>query len=143
MAQIKPLNDIVEKWTRVTPGRAADYEAGVRSPVRDWATAAANAESAYQSGVQQAISRKAYSSGVRKAGTDKWQSKTLSLGVQRWGPGVSAAQDDYQEGFAPYHRVIESTTLPPRGATGSPQNIDRVAAIANALHQAKVRASGG
>lgn len=142
MANIKSLANIVEKWGRVTPGRASDYEAGVRAPVRDWSQAASSAESAWESGVQAAVARKGYAAGVRRAGTEKWQRKTLELGTQRWGPGVRAAQDDFSEGFAPYHRVIESTALPPRGAVGSPQNIDRVAAIATALHQAKVRTGG-
>lgn len=143
MASIKPLASIVEKWTRVTPGRQADFESGVRAPSRDWAASAAAAEQAWEDGTSAAVARKGYQAGVRKAGTEKWSRKTLGPGVQRWGPGVRDAGPDYQSGFETYHRVIESTTLPPRRAVGDPGNLDRVAAIANALHQAKVRAAGG
>ena len=143
MAAIKPLSAIVEKWTRVTPGRASDFEAGVRAPAKDWASQAAAAEGAYSDGVSAAVARKAFSAGVRKAGTEKWSRKTLGPGVQRWGPGVREGGPAYNAGFEPYHRVIEATSLPPRRATGDPGNLERVAAIANALHQAKVRAAGG
>jgi hypothetical protein len=140
MATIKALSDISEKWSSVTPGRSAYFEDGVRNPRKDWAQAAAASESAYSDGVSAAVARKGYSTGVRKAGTDKWSEKTLSKGVERWPSGVRAAGTDYEDGFSPFHRVIESTTLPPRRATGDPSNIERVTAIATALHQAKVKA---
>jgi len=136
MADVKSLGSIAEKFTRVTPGRQSDFEAGVQSPAKDWETGASAAESAYEGGVSEAIGRKAYGKGVRDAGTSKWKSKTLAV-KERWGAGVRISGDDYQSGFAPYHAVIERTQLPPRFPKGDPRNLDRVTAIASALHQAK------
>jgi len=138
MPAIKPATVIGEKWARVTPGRSADYEAGVKAPKKDWATEAKSAESAYEAGITDAIGRKQYGKGIDKAGTGKWKRKATEVGVGRWGPGVRAARSDYEKGFAPYHDVIEATTLPERFPKGDPRNIDRVATIAAALHAKKV-----
>jgi len=143
MANIKPLSQIVEKWVRVTPGRNKDFETGVRTTTKDWATNAAAAEEAWEGGTQAAIARKGYAAGVRKAGTDKWQRKTLGPGLTRWPEGVRGSGPEYQAGFEQFHRVIEQTTLTPRRAVGDPSNLQRVAEISAALHQARVRAGGG
>jgi len=138
MPAIKSSAEIARKWADVTPRRDADYKAGVSAPVRDWATEAAAAEDRYDAGVSEAIARKAFGKGVRDAGSQKWQRGALEKGANRWGPGVRAAQPDYEKGFAPFRDVIETVTLPPRRRTGDPANIERVAAIASALHSRKV-----
>lgn len=138
MAEIKSSGAIAEKWSRVTPQRNADYEAGVRQPGKDWANNTAAAEASYEGGVQNAIQQKRFGKGVKNAGTGKWQAKTLEKGTQRWGPGVSVAQADYEAGFAPYRDEIERTSLPPRYPKGDPRNIERVSKLAKALHAKKV-----
>lgn len=137
MAEIKSLSRVVEKWTRVTPARAQDYQAGVASPRRDWQQATSAAQDRWSEGVQGAIQRGAFGSGVDAAGTQKWSRKTQEVGTQRWGPGVRAAAQDYQKGFEPFRQVIEATALPPRFPAGDPRNFDRVRAIGEALHRAK------
>jgi hypothetical protein len=138
MPAVKSASEIARKWADVTPRRDADYKAGVQAPVRDWAKETAGAASAYAEGVQDAIGRGAFASGVNKAGNSKWQTGALEKGVTRWGPGVRAAQGTYEKGFQPFRDAIEATTLPPRRRTGDPANIERVAAIASALHAKKI-----
>lgn len=138
MAAIRDISRIAEKWARVTPQRATDYEQGVQSPRVDWQQATVAAGQSYVQGVTQAAQEGRFQKGVTKAGTQKWSRKALQVGVQRFGPGVTVAEPDYREGFEPFRRVIEATSLPPRGPKGSPQNIQRVAAIATTLFQAKV-----
>ena len=142
MPAIRSAREIAEKWARVTPGRAPDYEAGVKNPKKDWETQTLKAADAYREGVQAAISEGRFEKGVRKAGTSKWQTKAVKLGVPRWGPGVAAAKDAYEKGFAPYRDIIERIELPPRRPKGDPGNIDRVRVIAMALHEAKVKGAG-
>jgi len=142
MAAIRPVSEIAEKWARVTPGRASDYQAGVQNPKRDWAEATRAAEDAWIQGVQEAASQRRFSRGVARAGTEKWKKKALELGANRWGPGVAAARDDYEKGFAPYAEIIARTQLPPRGPKGDPKNIERVRVIAMALHEAKIKQVG-
>lgn len=138
MVAIKSISDIAAKWARVTPARTEDYEKGVRNPRRDWASETSGAEARYAEGVSAAVADGRFARGVANAGTGKWQAKAISKGVPRWGAGVREAQPDYEAGFGPFRNVIESLTLPPRYPKGDPRNIERVAAIANALHAAKV-----
>jgi len=137
MAEIKSVSDIVAKYARVTPQRAEDYRNGVAAPKRSWMAAAAAAESAYEQGVQGAISRKAFGRGVRAAGDQTWQGRSASVGVDRWGPGIQAGVSNYEKGFAPYAEVIKSVSLPPAYPKGDPRNYARVQAIGEALRKRK------
>jgi hypothetical protein len=143
MPPIKSAQQIAEKYGRVTPARAEDYRLGVQTPRVDWATASAGSENTWRDAVTAAAGRGAYASGVRGAGSQKWQSRTLAKGPSRYAEGVSLGQADYEQGIAPYRDTIERTNLPPRGPKGDPRNLERVRVIANALRQRKVQTSGG
>lgn len=133
MAFIRSIDSISKKWAEVTPMRAADYQAGIENPRRSWASATVNAEGSYEDGVRQAIGRKAFGKGVKKAGDAKWQRKSLTRGVANWGPGVADAEGDFNAGFAPYREAIAAVKLPPRYARRDPRNLARVKAINDAL----------
>ena len=135
---IKSAKDTATKWSRVTSGRSADFSAGVKAPKKSWSQNALAAEENYKSGVTQAAQDGRFGKGIKLAGDTKWQDKTVSVGVARWGGGVSAATGDFEKGFAPYADVIAKQTLTPRYPKGDPRNIDRVKQIADALHAAKI-----
>lgn len=142
MAEIKDLDASSKKWQRVSSGAAREYEEGVKNPRKDWADNTAASESAYEAGVTAAISRKSFGKGVSNAGTSKWQEGAISKGVPRWAQGISLAGDAYRAGFSPYREVIARTTLPVRGPKGDPRNIERVAILAKALHEEKLKRQG-
>ncbi len=142
MAFIRSIEHIGRKWASVTPGRTEDYRAGVENPRKDWGVATAAAESAYESGVTQAIAKKRFGKGVKLAGTEAWQRGAIEKGTARWGPGVTMAQDKYARAFAPYRDAIERCTLPPRYARRDPRNLERVKAVVNALIAAKEQRLG-
>lgn len=142
MANIKDMSRIADKWERVASGAGVEYEEGVRNPRADWATETSKAEGTYEQGIQNSISRKAFGKGVKKAGTSKWQENAISKGPGRYSQGVGLAKDAYEEGFAPYREVIARTVLPARGPKGDPKNLLRVAAIAKALHDEKLKREG-
>lgn len=137
MGAIRSIEHIARKWATVTPGRTEDYRVGVENPRRDWGTATVAAESAYEAGVTQAIAKKRFGKGVKAAGSEAWQRGCVEKGTQRWGPGVTLAQDKYGRNFAPYRDAIERATLPPRYAKRDPRNLERVKAVVNALTAAK------
>lgn len=138
MPAVKPLDRISDKWARVAAVSTPEYEAGIANPRRPWAEATADAESSYEQGVQAAISRKAFAKGVRNAGNAKWQNAAMTKGKDRWAAGIAGSKEAYSRGFAPYRTVIENVQLPARGPKGDPKNIQRVAIIAKALHDAKL-----
>ncbi len=138
MVAIRSAREIAEKWADVTPTRTGFYESGVRAPKKDWARSAKAAESTYKDAVTRAAHEGRYGRGVDKAGTDKWQRKSIEVGAGRWGPGVSVAAPDFEAGFAPYRDVIDKITLKPRFPKGDPRNFERVKQIGEALHALKV-----
>lgn len=143
MPPVKSLDRISSKWVRQSSTAQPEYEAGVRNPRRDWAQATTQAEASYEKGVQTAIQEKRFSNGVKNAGTAKWQDAALSKGPSRWAEGIRLSSNAYQEGFAPYRTVLENLTLPARGPKGDPANLQRVAAVTQALHNEKKRRKAG
>lgn len=126
------------RWARKAGQATVDYEAGVKDPRSDWAVSALAAESTYTAAVQESLSRKAWGAGVKKAGSGRWQEKSLQVGAGRYAPGVAAAQTDYELGVGPYQAAMERLQLPARGPKGSPQNLARVSAVMTAMRQLKV-----
>ena len=142
MANIKSMTAIQQKWTDRANVSTQAYTDGVTNPRADWATQSKAAEKNYTAGVQAAITRGGYGKGVARAGTAKWQQNAINKGSQRWAQGISASGDAYTKGFEPYRQVIAGLTLPARGARGDANNIQRVAAVAKALHDKKLAISG-
>lgn len=141
MPEVNSTSSIAQKWSRVTPQRTADYEAGVKNPRRNWEEATSEAAARQAEGVQQAIQENRFEKGVARAGNEKWQRGATQKGPQRWSQGVQLGADDYEKGFAPYRDTIERTALPPRFPAGDPRNIDRVKAMAEALHDRRIQGS--
>ncbi len=137
MADIKPLGNIASKWSKNASAAGGAYKDGVTSPRRSWAASAAAADDSRKAGLAAADARDAFRTGVNAAGDAKWKNNATKLGAARYPQGVQNAQPDYSSGFAPYHSVISGVTLSPRGPKGSPENLDRVRQITEALHSAK------
>jgi hypothetical protein len=139
MPRVKSAAAIAEKYARVAATRQSDYEDGVKDPGVDWQHATEQAAGSYESGVQEAITAGRFQRGVAKRGTDGWRNKVVTVGASRWAPGVRAAQSDMEAGMTPIVAVIERTQLPPRGPRGDPRNLERAAAMARALSEARKR----
>lgn len=137
MAEIKDVSRIASKWARVAPQRQQDYTDGVNAPRRDWAASASAAEATHAAAMVRAATTHAFARGVRAAGTQKWQSRAAAKGPGRFAEGVAIAEPDYRAAFTPFAETISRTTLPPRFPKGDPRNLDRVKAIASALHARK------
>lgn len=138
MPQVRSMAKIKEKYGRVTPGKGAELEAGLKDPKKNWHDATLAAAEAWRGGVEGAISRDAFAKGVGNADQSTYLDPALKLGVRRYRDGVTFGTDKYGKNFAPYREVIEGTSLPPRGPVGDPANIERVRIMSAALHDAKV-----
>jgi hypothetical protein len=141
MRKLKTAAEIAAKWKRVTSGRQADFEAGVKDPGVDWAGPTAAAKEAFNQGIQDAIGRGAFEKGVQASGTDNWRRGVVDRGIPRFTQGVAVAEQDMAAGIAKPRDVIERTlpTLPPRGPRGAPINQERSARMASALAEARKR----
>jgi len=127
-----------QKWGRVTPDRAQDYEEGVRNPSTDWAKATVDAENNYEEGIRKSITNKSFSKGVKRVGTAGQQAATIEKGLTRWPEGVRIAEDKMAAAMEPVIKTLEATTLPPRYPKGDPRNLKRVEAVTTALHKMKM-----
>lgn len=137
MPAVKSADRVSAKWARVTPQRAQDYTEGIQQPRTAWAAAATAAQPRYVSSVQEAAAAGRFARGVARAGDARWTQKSLSKGPARFAAGVAESGPDYQAAMGPVLAAIGSVALPPRQPTGSPGNIQRVAAIAAALRKLK------
>lgn len=135
---IKGADVIAKKYATRGGAAAQDYSDGVKNPRQPWASSTTAAAATYAAGVQQSIANGSFVKGVNNAGDEKWSRKATTVGAQRYGPGVQAAQADYSKGVAPYLQVLSSLTLSPRGPKGDPGNIQRVNQIAQALRAKKI-----
>lgn len=140
MAEIKSIRAIVDKWTRVTPGRVDDYKLGIENPKRDWEAETVAAEKNWKAGVDAAQAKGLFGKGVKKAGTSKWKEKALAKGPGRFAEGVYIAGPDYEKGFAPFRDAIEKVDLGPRYPRRDPRNLDRVKRVVDALVKEKIGA---
>lgn len=138
MPAVKPIAMVVDKWTRRASAAGQDYSTGVQNTQPStWETNTGAAQQSWSTGVAQAAASGRFASGVQGKG-QKWQRKATTVGAQRFSAGVSAAAGDYQAAVQPYLDTISSVTLTPRGPRGDPNNLNRVAAIATALHRRRV-----
>lgn len=133
MAAIKPMEQASDKWTRRAAVAGEDYRAGVMSPRTPWDQASIAADGNYRQGVTAAANAGRYAGGVRKAGVERWRQNAAAKGPQRFAEGVALSTGEWQRGFQPYHAAISGLSLPARGPAGSPQNLQRVTAVATAL----------
>lgn len=139
---VPTAEDVAEKWAGRAGAASAEYAKGVTNPKKDWATQTANAASVFQAAVSAGNMAAKFSSGVKKAGSAKWQNNAKTLGTQRYGSGINNAKPAMAAGIGPMLSTLSQLTIPDRQPRGSAANIDRVRAIADALHAKKVSMQG-
>ena len=76
--------------------------------------------------------------GVNRVSTEDWKKMAVEVGANRYAEGVRAKAEKYAQRIAKVLAILKEIQLPPRGPRGDPRNYERVKAIGQALHQAKV-----
>ncbi len=139
---MKTASQSVQKWQQRAGGAVGDYESGARSTTKDQAAAAIAAKGNWQQGIQAAISKGLYEKGLGRSGKGGWLAGVTEKGVANFGTGVasSVASQKYAENSGRFDSARNAAASVARGPKGSPQNLQRVAAVANALRAAKVGA---
>jgi len=141
MVETKPVSQWVSKWKTNAGGAATYYQTGAIAAAGKYATNAGASGPTYAAGVQEAIGRGAYQAGVQRAGSQGYSNGVQMKGAARYPGGIAAGEQAYNAGAQRVASVIQGVTLSARQPRGSPANLQRVAEIANALHQARI--SGG
>lgn len=125
MAAIKPLERASRKWVSRASIAGPEYTFGIQNPRNPWQEQALAAEDVYKTSVTAAANAGRYGRGVRRAGNDKWQDRSIKKGPGRFAEGVAVAQPDWEAGFSPFHAAFSALTLPKRGPRNSPANYQR------------------
>lgn len=139
---IPSISEITEQWVRGAAQGAAAYRRGVENSSVDWEGPTSAAQEVWKLAVTEAAGTDRFQNGVQLAGNSKWRRKSAELGANRFPSGVASAASDYSRGFDPFRNVIAGLDLPPRGARGSAQNLERVRRVTEALHTERLRIIG-
>lgn len=136
MPAVKPGS--AGKWVRRASSASGEYKDGIEKSTVSWEASTLAAEANHKAGTEAALRDGRFAKGVRKSGNAYWKQRATTLGPSRFAEGVTAGEQNYTEGVAPYLAVIEQTTLPARGPKGDPRNYERVKAMGTALRAKKL-----
>lgn len=125
--------ELATKYKTRAGAATNDYKSGVEGAGQDWETNAANSESAFEQGVTEAIGKKRFGKGIRKAGGAHYAKRASDLGSTRYQAGVNAGADRWAQNTAPFLQALSGMTLPPPGPRRSPQNMQRAQFVAQEL----------
>lgn len=135
---VPPTTEVVTKWSEETPKRATYYSKEAPAAAERQNANAIAAAPMYKAAVTAPDIDRRFAGGLKKAGPTKFRRKVEAVGVARFGPGVSAAKDDYSTGVDPYLKELATIEVPERKPRGDPANYDRVVKIGTALNKKRL-----
>lgn len=134
--------EAARKWAEQTPLRSSYYEAGAVGAGATWEANTKAAAKTFKAAIQAGDIDKRFEGGVRRAGAAKFDRKVKDVGVDRFGPGVAAAEGDMASGIDPYLSLLSAMTIPARGARGSLSNYKIGEEIGKALNKKRLALLG-
>lgn len=134
---MKNASASAEKYATRASAASGDYVDGARTTTKDQAQAAIAAAEIHKAATLAALNEGRYAKGLQKSGKQKWLNGVTNKGGNRYGEGVSQAAPTYATESARFDGARGAAGSLPRGIKGSPQNLQRVTAVVNALIAAK------
>lgn len=141
MVNFKDLSKSAAKFTQNGANAQSAYVANAAAAGGTWQANTEASDANYASGVQAAISRGAFKTGVTKAGSAKYTRQINAVAGPRFADGITKAAPAWQANFGAIAQQVANTTLPARGPRGSQANYQRATAMAQAFRAAKVGAA--
>lgn len=133
---------IAQKQVNAVNAAAAAYKAGVQAvKVAPGQLAAANRDG-YLAGVQANVDK--WASNVAAVSLQDWIQKTITLGVQRLGPGITAAQDKITKFWNTWVPILTSAVNQVKAMPKATfeQRLARMNSMANLLHEMSGKGRG-
>lgn len=140
--KVKPIEASTTKWAENAGRAAGEFAANAEAAADDWARMTAGAADNFHQAITAANIKERFRRGVVKAGSAKFARKIREVGMTRYGPGVSAAVQDYKTGVEPFMSTLAAITLSPRKPRGDPANYRRVEEIGKALNAKRLALLG-
>lgn len=133
---VKPASQWSQNWTGSAAKATTNYTAGVDAYNGDWAGATTAQQATMQQNWLQSLANGSWANGVNNVGTQGWKSATVAKQAN-YGVGFQAGANAYSAAAQKLQPFLVNvvSSLPPRGDIN--QNLQRSAALAMALHNAK------
>ena len=141
--KVKDIAVSAGKWTENAGRAAGEFAANAEASAEAWARNTAAASDTYGSAISAPGIKTRFQRGVTRAGAAKFARKIRDVARDRFGPGVAAAQTDYQAGAEPYFSTLAGLTLSARRPRGDPANYNRVQEVGKALNAKRLALLGG
>ena len=141
--KVKDITASAGKWTENAGRAAGEFAANAEAAADTWARNTAAAVDTFGQAISAPGIKNRFRSGVVKAGAAKFARKIRDVARDRFGPGVAAAQSDYQAGAEPYFSTLAAITLSTRKPRGDPANYNRVMEVGKALNAKRLALLGG
>lgn len=137
---MKSASTAVLKWQQRAAAASADYAEGARTTDKDQAQRAVAAKAVYQQALTESFARDSYSKGLTKSGKAGWLAGVEQKGASNYSTGVATdiSRSKYVLNSSKYDSARKAADTMPRGPRGSAANLNRVAAVANALRAVKI-----
>lgn len=136
--KVKDATASAQKFVQNASTAGPAYSAGVANAGPAWSQNTAAAADSWAQGVTAAAANGRFAGSVTPAAQSKYQTRSAGVGAQRYPQGVQGSQQAWQQNTTPYLQTIANLNLPARQPKGSPNNVQRVAAIATALRAKKL-----
>ena len=141
--KVKSIEQSTVKWGENAARAAAEYATNAEASADEWARNTAGAADNFHQAITAPGIKERFRRGVVKAGANKYARKIRDVAKDRFGPGVTAAVDDFKMGVEPYFATLAAITLSPRKPRGDPANYRRVEEIGKALNAKRLALLGG
>ncbi|HLJ76895.1 MAG TPA: hypothetical protein VKT75_05755 [Acidobacteriaceae bacterium] len=135
---VKNAQQAAQKYVQNAQAAAPAYASGVQNAGQKWQQNTAAAADTWAAGVVQATTDGRFQNSVNQASATKYQTRSSSVGPQRYQTGVAGAQQSWQTNTQPYLNTLAQLTLQPRQPKGSAANYQRVQQVGQALRAQKL-----
>lgn len=140
--KVKDISKSAVKWTENAGRAAGEFAINAEAAAEEWARNTAAAADTYHQAVTAPGVKERFRRGAVRAGAAKFARKIRDVARDRFGPGVAAAQSDYQAGAEPFFSTLAALTLSPRKPRGDPANYNRVMEVGKALNAKRLALLG-
>ena len=138
---VPTADKVAKKWGDVTPGRSTYYAENTPPAAAKWEANTTKASGTFKTAITAADMQKKFEGGV-KGKAAKMARKVTAVGVDRFGPGVTAAVPDMQAGEEPMLATMAATEIADRGPRGSDANYGIVKQVGDPLHKKRLALLG-
>ena len=137
---MKTASQVGPKWASRAGSAGFDYAKGASETTKDQAASAIAAKGIYQQALTESFGRDAFAKGLQRSGKQGWLSGVTQKGVNNYTTGVTAvgSLSKYTTNSGRFDSARNVASGMAGGPKGSPQNLQKVAAVVSALRAVKL-----